>query len=340
MERLRDLTQSQYQQLESTEFIRMLCVKAEAAARNADPWALYQQHWGRSLLADQVAKAFEWELKAAITPATTTDSTWAGPLVPQPLSLGFLTEVRRASVLGQLSVLRLPFGTVMTTLTAGASSAWVGEGGSKPVSKMGFTNAPALLPKKASSIVVITKELALLKASGSEAAIQQILVNEVTAFTDGTFLGAAAATAAAPAGLLNGVSVSADLATVVKNFFTARPNAMRPTWIVSPAGLGVLALTDPNVPRSYRGFPIVTSPSAGVNGLLVDAAAVAVADAGVQLDTSQQAVIEMNDAAATPPVAATIFESLWGRNLVGIKCERYVNWTKDANAVQFAVVVT
>jgi len=125
---------------------------------------------------------------------------------------------------------------------------------------------------------VTTRELASLAAPGSEQAIQQILIDDVTAFTDQTLLSAAAATAAAPAGLLNGVAVSADLAMSIKTFFTNRPKAARPWWIVSPAAIGVLALEDRNVPATYRGYANAVTPAAGLNAILVDAAGIAVAD--------------------------------------------------------------
>ena len=272
-----------------------------------------------------------------MTAGTTTDATWAAALVPPLLSTAFLTSVRRASVLAQLAVQPVPFGVQLTIRSAGASSAWVGEGLAKPVSQMGFGARAALTVKKASSIVVITKDLATLAAPGSEAALQRILENEIVAFTDNTLLGAGAGSASTPAGILNGVTASADAGAAVAALFAARP-AAAPVWIVAPAKIGALAALDRNVPGSYLGLPIVQSPSAGPNLILFDGAGVAVADGGLDLSATDEAAVQMDSAPASPPVAATVFRSLWQENLVGLRAERMINRATDTGAVQFAVL--
>jgi hypothetical protein len=73
--------------------------------------------------------------------------------------------------------------------------------------------------------------------------------------------------------------------------------------------------------------------------ILVDASALVVADAGVILDTSDQALVEMNDAPA-PPTEATIYISLWASNLVGIRCERTISWKILPGAVQYTATLT
>ena len=107
---------------------------------------------------------------------------------------------------------------------------------------------------------------------------------------------------------------------------------------MSPAAIGVLALEDRNVPATYRGYPIAVTPAAGVNAILVDATGIAEADGGVELDISKQAAIQMDDAPAAP-AATNVVQSLWQENKAGNRAERFINWTKDANAVPFAVVV-
>ena len=53
--------------------------------------------------------------------------------------------------------------------------------------------------------MVTTAELnEILASRAREEALKQILHNELVAFTDAAFLSAAAATAASPAGILNG----------------------------------------------------------------------------------------------------------------------------------------
>ena len=54
------------------------------------------------------------------------------------------------------------------------------------------------------------------------------------------------------------------------------------------------------------------------------------------LDASNQASLQMDSAPADPPVANTVMVSLWQMNMVGIRAERFINWTKRrAGAVQY-----
>jgi Phage capsid family len=335
------MTTEQYARLEVKELMRVLSARAQAAGVGGEAELIYQSRWGSrtgNALADFGTKALEVLTKAAVSAGSTTDGTWAGPLVaPARVSTSFLTLLERQSVIGKLPVVRVPFNVAMTTLTSGSSTAWVGEGVSKPISKMAFVNTAALKATKCSSIVVTTRELMKFSEPGSEEVLQTVLANELVAFVDSAFLGSAAATVNNPAGLLNGVVASADLPATVAAFFTARPYAAAPTWIVSAAKLGTLAATDPNVPTTYRGLPIVLAPAAGANAILLDAAAIAVADGGVVLDASDAALVQLDDA-PVPPVAATLQTSLWQMNLSAIRAERTIAWAKDVNSVQFAVL--
>ena len=71
---------------------------------------------------------------------------------------------------------------------------------------------------------------------------------------------------------------------------------------------------------------------------MLDAPALLVADDGVTLDTSDQALVAMDDA-PTPATALTLYTSLWAENMVGIKVERALNWTIAPGAVQFTAML-
>ncbi len=87
---------------------------------------------------------------------------------------------------------------------------------------------------------------------------------------------------------------------------------------MAPANVGALSALDPaNVPRAFKGYPLVVSPSAGANLILLDPPVLAVADDGLELDVSDQALVQMDDAPA-PASAATIYATLWQDNLAGI----------------------
>lgn len=339
MDRLSSLTVAQTAPKEAIELMRALSAKAcTRGSGAAAAEAHYRERWGAITAPPLMTKALEWLEKAAVPPGTTTDATWAAPLMGQ-LTAGFLALVRVTSVIGKLPVTPVPFNTKLITQSAGASMKWIGENTPKPATALGFGNV-VLLPTKAGGILVVSAELMKLSAPGSDQALQQIVSNELTRFVDAAFLSAAPATPANPAGLLNGVTVSASIAATIAAFFTARPNAIAPTWIASPAALGTLSALDPaNVPAQFKGYPLVSSPGAGANLILVDAPAIAVADGGLELDISDEALVELNDAPA-PPTAGTVYTSLWQANLAGIRVERFINWTAPVGAVQFTATLS
>ena len=221
MDRLSTLTTDQYRQMETTELMHVLMAKACARDGGTAEEQLRRAVGPGSDGADRdegvpvgTPAAGRVDEKAAVAPGTTTDATWAGPLATSRVIAGFLALVRQTSVIGKLPVMTIPFGMTLPFQVSGASMKWVGQLDPKPVTKLGFGNL-TLAPTKAAGIVVTTAELMKFSVPGSEEALKQILQNELVAFTDAAFLSAAAATAASPAGILNGVTVSASIAATI-----------------------------------------------------------------------------------------------------------------------------
>jgi hypothetical protein len=80
-------------------------------------------------------------------------------------------------------------------------------------------------------------------------------------------------------------------------------------------------------------MPVVVSEAVGNIVILANASDILVADDGqVTIDTSREASLQMDSAPTDPPVAATVFISLWQQNLLGIRAERYIDWTKARSA--------
>ena len=57
---------------------------------------------------------------------------------------------------------------------------------------------------------------------------------------------------------------------------------------------------------------MVVSPGAGANLIFVDAASIAVADSGIELDVSDEALVQMDDAPAPATASDDLCESLAG----------------------------
>jgi HK97 family phage major capsid protein len=341
--RLADLNQAEFQRLQTADLMRALSAKAFGGVRPGDYFA---EHWPTSVNREVVTRYFE---KAAVTANSTTDSA---ALMAPGLVRGFVPLVKAASVLGKLPLTAAPFNVTIARQTAGSSTAWVGENMPKPASKLGF-GAVTLPWSKAVSFVVVSKELLRLDKPGSVEQLQQTLRDEMVAFTDKEFLSSTAATPTVrPAGILAGVtpvtptaSLGADLATLVNTFFTNRPYAVAPYVVCSPAVAAKIAAVQ-NLGRDITveggrllGLPVVTTPAAGANAIVLDAPVIFLADGGIGLDTSEEAMLEMVDVPTSPPVAATVYQSIWGTDQIAIRCERFVSWVVVAsNAVQYLVV--
>jgi len=284
--------------------------------------------------------------KAAVPVGTTTDPNYAGNLVSgggiDALLAAFTELVAAQSLLGRIvGARKIPFNARAPFETAGATYSWVAEGAPKPVSTMGFGAGVVLKPTKSASLLVFTQELIRGINDQTADGLRRTLVGGLVAFSDGWLLSTNAATALNPAGILAGVTgitnsgnLATDLATLVAQFFAARPWAAAATFIASPANAHAMAATATGFNSSGVPLPVLVSPAAGGNIILVDGDALVYADAGITFDIATEGTVQMNDAPGTPD-ATTVFTSLWQQNLVGFKVERMANWAIAPGAVQY-----
>lgn len=278
--------------------------------------------------------------KAAVAPGTTTDAAWAGALVQPSLFDGFLASVREQSILSTLPVTPVAFNQKVPKRQTGATFAWIGQNTPKKAGKMAFTG-PVVPFTKAAGIVAFTSELMKLAQPNSEQMIYRSLVSDCVAFTDSLFLSTTAAVAnVSPGGILNGVvAITAGatpddtLAKLISTFFAALPTASAPTLIMSPGSASAFTALKtapgPGIPD------VVVTPHAGNHVIITDAAMIAVADGAVALDVSKDADVQLDDAPASPPTAATVLTSLWQANLVGVRTERAINWDASLAGTQY-----
>ncbi len=84
------------------------------------------------------------------------------------------------------------------------------------------------------------------------------------------------------------------------------------------------------------GVPVVTSNVVGNQIIAVHAPSILYADDGqTEVDVSTEASLQMDSAPANPTDATTVMVSLFQRNLVGLRAERWINWGKArADAVR------
>ena len=301
--------------------------------------------------------------KAAVGAGTTTDATWASPLVAyNVLASEFIELLRPATIIGKITNLRrVPFNIQMPAATTGSSVNWVGENAPKPVTKMDFTTV-TLRWAKAAGIIILTDELVRFSNPAAEAVVRTDLVDAMTQFLDSQFVDPAVAeiTNVSPASITNGVAAisrtgtneaafRADVKTLFNTFLAANLSAAGGVWIMTQQqalalSLMINALGQPSFPTitgeggSLLGYPVIASenvksmggsPADGSNLIFAKASEIMLADDGTTvIDASNQASVQMDSAPDSPPTASTTLVSLWQMNMTGIRAERWINWKK------------
>jgi len=334
-----------------TAFVRAACAQLVCKGNVRDAVEYAEKRW-----ADSTPEVALY-LKAAVAPGTTTDSTWALPLVNQNISNEFIELLRPATILGKIPGLRqVPFNTKVPTQTAGGTYGWVGESKPKPVTKLAFSST-SLGVSKAAGIIVLTKELVMLSNPSAEALVRADMIAGIAQFLDSQFIdpAVAAVTGVNPASITNGAPTAAattnpiaDIMGLINHFATNNISVAGVTFIMSAAN--ALSLTfrtnldgSPEFPGvtvgggSYKGLTFVTSQAAGTNVIALQPNQILYADdGGVSIDASQEASLQMDSAPASPADATTVFVSLWQTNTIGLRAERFINWAKaNANAVKY-----
>lgn len=319
---------------------------------------------GNLMLAHQVAKTrwpdtpeVENVLKSAMDAGTTTDATWALPLWDyQTMVNEFVNLLRPETIVGKVQGLRkVPFNIRVATQTQGSTVGWVGQGLSKPVSELAFSEITLGLAK-AAGIVVISQELARTASPSAEAIIRQDLIDTMSVFMDVQFISPSVAAVAnvSPASITNGITaipstgstvalITADISSLLTAFINADISPKNPYFVMHPItalGLSLKRTAQdifafPDITMSggtLFGIPVITSrsvpktTSGGSIIVLFDASEIFFADDGqVMLDVSEQASLQMDSAPAT---GAQSLVSLWQNNLIGIRAERYMNWKR------------
>lgn len=301
--------------------------------------------------------------KAAVDVGTSTDSDFASPLVyATQMASEFIEFLRPQTILGRIPGLRMvPFNIRVPRQTGGGTSNWVGEGNAKPLTQQAF-DAITLTYKKNAVISVITEELARFSSPSAELLIRDDLAAAVREGVDADFVDPDNAGSAnvKPASITYGVTpavsnggtseanIRSDANTMLAEFVTNNKGPARGVWIIPSVtamrlSTMVTSLGAPAFPGitaeggTFFGLPVVTSQSSGLtngsaNGkivILVNAPEILLADDGqISIDISREASVQMDSAPDNPTSASTVLVSLWQRNLIGIKAERFIDWTK------------
>jgi HK97 family phage major capsid protein/HK97 family phage prohead protease len=333
-----------------TAFIRMACAKLVCNG-NLYEAAEYAKRW------DDSTPEVALSLKAAVAPGTTTDATWAQPLVNQTMVNDFIELLRPATVLGKIPGLRdVPFNCKVPMQTAGGAYGWVGEAKPKPLTKLAFSS-DTLGVTKVAGIIVLTEELVRLSNPKAEDLVRRDMVAGIAQFLDQQFLDPAVAAVAGinPASITNGAPTAAatanplaDIMGLINHFATNNIPVDGLAFVLSAANALALSFRTnldgsaefPGIGISggnYKGMTFITSNVASTNVVALQPAYILYADdGGVTIDASREASLQMDSAPMSPADATTVYVSLFQNNLVALRAERFSNWKRvNANAVKY-----
>jgi HK97 family phage major capsid protein len=310
-------------------------------------------------------------LKAPVTAGSTSDATWASPLVEyQNLASEFIDLLRPQTIIGRIPGLRrVPFNIKVPRATTDPTVSWVGEASVKPVSSMAFDSLTLDFTKVA-GIVPITEELLRFSSPAAEGLIRDALMSAVAYLTDRDFLDPSKAevVGVSPASITNGVTpivatgttadaLRDDLGTLLAEYAEAN-QSFSGLVLVMPAHRAIrIALMRNSLGQrefdglgrdggSLEGIPVIVSenmvgtggsPTDGDLIVAINAPEVLLADdGGVDIDMSREAAIQMDTAPDSPSTASTVLTSLWQRNMVAFRAERFIHWKKRRDgAVQY-----
>lgn len=270
---------------------------------------------------DRVVRA----LKAVSTPGTIADADWAKPLSPvSTIAAGFLQSLAGSGLFDAMlsATVRLPLQHLhIVSVMSVATGASVDEAMPKPISQLRLA-ADEMPVKKAAAIFVISQELA--RAESAQAFLTNELKKACAVAADGVFIdlvseGVTPSIATAdPAADIAAAAASLTLGAGSRLYLGLPPSVA--------VALSLKTGTDgaflyPNLGPSggsIGGIIAVATDALTDSAVLIDAAQVATAGNGIEVDSVSHASVEMSD---TPTGAATI--SLWQHNLLGIKAERF-----------------
>lgn len=210
--------------------------------------------------------------KAAVSAATTSNGTYAGPLIGNDGGVAeFLEFLRPQTILGKFgqggvpNLTRIPFRTPIITQTSGGQGYWVGEGAAKPLTKFDMSRTE-LAPLKVANIAVATMETLRDSSPSAEGLIRDELARALIARLDTDFIDPtkAAVAGVSPASITNDMTfiystgntadnIRADVRALFNAFIAANNAPTSGVWIM-PATVA-LALSLVQSPLGQAEFP-------------------------------------------------------------------------------------
>lgn len=283
------------------------------------------------------------DLVTKATLGTTTDVGFASSLVQTNTLVGeFVEMLRNATIFDKLQGFRaVPFNSTIPSQLTGGTASWVGEGAAKPLTNPTYGEVE-IKEHKLAAITVYTQELMRRSDPAVDMLVRDDLIAASAALIDSTFIDATASSTSRPAGILNGVTATADTGTtaaayeadllsLINTFVTNNLSLDGAYLIMSETRAAQISLLRDALGNTYfagmalrgertlMGIPVVTSQTAGDKIILVKTSEILLAqDGGVDVSYSDQATLV--DGATT--------HNLWQENKFAVRVEKFITWAK------------
>lgn len=333
------------------DWLRVATVKAIAGLANRDVNRVAEQLYGEHVGATVA--------KAAVAPADTATPAWAGAL--SGLRVGpFLRSLRAKSAAAQLikagTTFDLRRGAVSLPLLATAfpTAAWVAEAGASPVLQGSLTST-TLAPRKLMALSALTSELAHRSAEDAERVIGDLLTDSVGRALDAKMFSADAATATAPAGLLNGIAATAGTAGGGQGAMATDLKALTAAVATAGGGGNLVIIAAPGQAMSLQLLgaglktPVIIGPTLAAGTVIVLDAGAFVSGFGAdpEIQVADQATIHMEDAAplaistpGSPNTVAAPVRSAWQADFKVLRCILRVAFALRTPALAYTTSAT
>ena len=281
--------------------------------------------------------------------ASTTDPNYA-PLVDDSVYVSeFLELLREKTIVDKIigGMRQVPFNTKVLKHSAVAVAGWTGEGQAKPVTNSAFDTV-SMSEHKVAAIAVTTDELMRNSNFATDQMLLDDLLEAVQKTMDQTFVGAAAADANKPVGLLNGVTAvastgvtaaayEADVATIVDALLSGNHSLLGAKLIMGTVRMQQMSrLRDalggkyfPGLQETLRTLDtieVIDSEEVTDKIIVVQPRGLLVAqDDRVDVSFSTEATIDLGGSSGTV--------NLFQNNMSAIRVERYISWAKGYSDV-------
>ncbi|MCA1365825.1 phage major capsid protein [Bradyrhizobium sp. BRP14] len=321
-----------------------LLISVERAARRQKPGrTICRPDFGLPLVRmaaayarDEGSERIEEIRRSAVDPARTDIPGGASELT-QSVIAGFVLSLAGPSAYAAVIARTAPlnFGKTGTQSVSYGGEAVAGFAGEGDMIGITSANIGKLLikPAKITAIASFSSELA--RSSNFEAVLRTLLRDAVAKALDSVFFSADAGSAAAPAGILAGVTaippstrIDLELAMVedLANLVKALDGPADPVFVVSPERRLIAAAT---LPSSFD-YPVLASSAIPSDRVVcIDAAAVAAAHGSTPgfLTSTEATVLEQDQAGVTSPLmSGTPVRSYWQTDTRGLMVSLDCAW--------------